>query len=100
MKTNKWKTVATLLILALLSATAALASEAKTHEMTVTISAVNVKEKTISFKDADGKEMTSPVLEPAMASLKDVHAGEKVVLTCKDEDGKHMGVTAIRSAKA
>jgi hypothetical protein len=44
--------------------------------------------------------MTAPVLEPAMESLKDVHAGEKVVLTCKDKDGKHMGVTAIRSAKA
>jgi hypothetical protein len=97
---TKWKTVATLLILALLGATAALAAETETHDMTVTISSVNVQEKTISFKNAEGKEMTAPVLEPAMESLKDVHAGEKVVLTCKDKDGKHMGVTAIRSAKA
>ncbi len=72
-----------------------------THDMTATIVSVNLEAKTISFKTADGKEMTAPVLEQGMGALKKVKAGEKVVLTCQDDEaGAHKGVSDIKPAKA
>ncbi len=72
-----------------------------THEVTATVVSVNLDAKTITFKDPEGKEKTAPVLEKGMGALKSVKAGDKVVLTCLDDDkGTHQGVSDIKPAKA
>jgi hypothetical protein len=71
-----------------------------THELTVTIVAVDAEAKTITIKNEDGSEKTVPVLEKAVASLEKIHAGQTVVLTCQDDgEGNHEGVAAIKPAK-
>ena len=73
---------------------------AKTHPVEAEVVSADVEKKTITVK-AGEKEMTAPVEGKAVASLKDVKAGEKVVLTCRDNDkGEHEAVTAIVAAKA
>ncbi|HYS78854.1 MAG TPA: hypothetical protein VEO94_08440 [Candidatus Dormibacteraeota bacterium] len=51
---------------------------------------VDLEAKKITFTDDTGTNMTAPVLAKAMASLKKVKAGDKVTLTCQDNDkGDH-----------
>ena len=83
-------------VLALVLVSPALAT-GKTHDLTGTIVSVDVDGKKLTFKDDTGTSMTLPVLDKAAASLKSLKAGEKVVLTCQDnEKGDHEGVSAIR----
>ena len=54
-----------------------------------------------TIKDEKGEEKTAPVLDKAMDSLKNVHTGDKVKITCQDTDkGDHEGVSAIKVEKA
>ena len=72
----------------------------KTHELAGTIVSVDAAAKKITFKDDTGTSMTVPVLDKAVATLKTVKAGDKVTLTCQDnEKGDHEGVSAIKVAK-
>lgn len=69
----------------------------KTHDLSGTVVSVDVAGKKITFKDDTGTSMTVPVLDQAAASLKSLKGGEKVVLTCQDnEKGDHQGVAAIK----
>jgi len=88
---------ATLVAFVLLTlATPALAT-GKTHDLSGTIVSVDPEGKKLTFKDDTGTSMTVPVLEKAVPSLKSLKSGQKVVLTCQDnEKGDHEGVTAIR----
>ena len=73
----------------------------KTHDLKGTIVSVDLPDKKLTFKDDTGTSMTVPVLASAVASLKSVKAGQKVVLTCQDnENGDHEGVSAIKVEKA
>jgi len=73
----------------------------KTHDMAGTVVSVDPEGKKITFKDDTGTSMTVPVLDQAMGSLKTLKAGQKVTLTCMDNDnGDHEGVSAIKVAKA
>jgi hypothetical protein len=98
------KLVAGLVVAALVSLPAALASDkaaGKTHEATVTVVSVDTNAKTITFKDDQGNEKTAPVMDKALNGLDKWKAGEKVTLTCQDaSDGTHQGVTEIKKAKA
>ena len=86
--------------LVLVAATPALAA-GKTHDLTATVISVDVENKKITFKDEKGEEKTAPVMGKAVDSLKTVHAGDKVNLTCTDNDkGEHLGVSAIAAAKS
>jgi hypothetical protein len=77
------------------------AAAGKTHELAATVVAVDLQAKKIIFQDEAGTTNTAPVLDKAVESLKTVKAGEKVVLTCRDnENGNHEGVIAIRPAAA
>jgi Cu/Ag efflux protein CusF len=97
MRKAAFLTSATLVaVLALVLVSPALAT-GKTHDLTGTIVSVDVDGKKLTFKDDTGTSMTLPVLEKAVPSLKSLKAGEKVVLTCQDnEKGDHEGVSAIR----
>ena len=70
------------------------------HDVTAEVVSVDLDAKTITIKMDDGKTTTAPVMGQAISQLKDVKAGEKVTLTCKDkENGDHEGVTAIKAMK-
>ena len=73
----------------------------KTHDMAGTVVSVDPEGKKITFKDDTGTSITAPVLDSAVGTLKTLKAGEKVTLTCQDnEKGDHEGVSAIKIAKA
>ena len=69
----------------------------KKHEVTAEIVSVDQEAKTITIKTEDGKTTTAPVMGEAISQIKDLQAGQKVTVTCKDkENGDHEGVTAIK----
>ena len=69
----------------------------KTHQMKATIVSIDMEGKTITIKDEKGEQKTAPVMDKAVEELKTVKAGDKVTLTCQDnEKGEHQGVTEIK----
>jgi hypothetical protein len=71
----------------------------KTHEVTAEVVSTDAAKSTITIKgEKDNK--TVPVDAKASASLATVKAGDKVALTCWDDDkGAHVKVVAIAPAK-
>jgi hypothetical protein len=105
-----------LLLSALLVAGAAYASQAttapaqtkepaksamgKTHTVEAEVVSADATAKTLTIKGDKG-EQTVPVEGAAVAELKNVKAGEKVKLTCRDnEQGEHQAVTKIHVEKS
>ena len=73
----------------------------KTHDITTEVVAVDVKARTITLKDEKASDFTVPVMESALEDLKKVKSGDKVIVTCQDnEKGEHVAISAIRPAKA
>src|SRR5262245_56822314 len=82
----------------LLDSTVAIA--AKRHDVQGEIVSINLEGKTLTFKNAEGKDVTAPILPEALESVKAVKKGDKVTLTCADDDaGNHKGVSAVKVAK-
>jgi hypothetical protein len=74
------------------------APAAKTHEVTAEVVSVDTVKNTITLKGEKGNN-TAPVEGKALASLKTVKAGEKVTVTCRDnEKGEHQAITEIKPA--
>ena len=72
----------------------------KTHEVKGEVVSVDLTAKTLTFKDETGASKTAGVLDKAQKSLETLKAGDKVVLTCSDNDaGEHLGISAIKLAK-
>ena len=90
--------VAVLLVVGLALAHAAQTkATGKDHEVTAEVVSVDVAGKTLTIKGEDGKDKTAKVSEGALKELKTLKAGQKVTLTCHDNDkGEHEGVTAIK----
>ena len=75
------------------------APAAKTHVVEAEIVSADATAKTLTIKGDPNK--TVPVDAAAVASLKNVKAGEKVKLTCRDNDkGEHQAITHITVEKA
>ncbi len=73
-------------------------AQAKTHDVAAEIVSVDVAKNTITIK-GEKENATVPVEGKAVGSLKMMKAGEKVTLTCKDDDkGAHKAVVAIKAA--
>lgn len=71
---------------------------AKTHDVAAEIVSVDAVKHTITVK-GDKENATFPVEGKAVGSLKMMKAGEKVTLTCKDDEkGAHKSVVAIKAA--
>lgn len=69
----------------------------KTHQVKATVVSVDAEHNQITIKDETGAEKTAPCMDKAIEELKTVKAGDKVTLTCKDnEKGEHEGVTDIK----
>jgi hypothetical protein len=72
----------------------------KTHDVEAEVVSTDAIGKTITVK-VENENKTLPVEGKAIASLKTVKAGEKVKLTCRDnEKGEHQAVEMIKPAKA
>jgi len=82
-------------------ANAALAAAAKkTHDKTVEVVSADAAAKTLTLKDDKGENMTVPVEGRALDKLKTLKGGEKVTVTCEDDDkGEHKGIIAIKPMK-
>jgi hypothetical protein len=101
------KKVAALLVSALIVCVVGLpvlasetAAAAKSHDMTVEFVSFDAKAKTLTFKDDKGATKTAPVMDTAMTSFTNVKAGDKVTITCADDEhGHHQGVSAAKPAK-
>ena len=73
---------------------------AKSHDVTAEVVSVDSAKNTITLK-GEKENHTAPVEGKAVAALKTVKAGDKVTVTCRDnEKGEHQAVTAIAPAKA
>jgi hypothetical protein len=71
----------------------------KTHDMTVEFVSFDAKAKTVTFKDDKGESKTAPVMEPAMKAFEMMKAGDKVTITCADDEkGMHKGVSMVKPA--
>ena len=79
---------------------AATATDKSHHQVTAEIVSVDTAKNTITIKGSDGMEKTASVEGSAVAALKALRPGEKVTLTCRDnEKGEHKAVTAIHVNK-
>ena len=81
------------------TAQAAAPAKTKSHKVDAEVVATDVEKKTITVK-VEGSEKTAPVGPLAVYRLKKLKAGDKVVLTCKDDaaSGEHQMVSFIRMA--
>ncbi len=69
----------------------------KIHDVKAEVVSVDLEGKKITFKNEQGESQTAPVMEKALEALKTLKAGDKVILTCLDnEKGEHQGITAIK----
>lgn len=74
------------------------ATTVKTHVVEAEVVSSDVTAKTLTIKGDPNKTM--PVDAAAVASLKNVKAGEKVKLTCRDNaQGEHEAITHIEKKK-
>lgn len=73
----------------------------KTHKVEAEVVSTDAAAKTITLKSETGENKTAPVEGKAIAELKTVKAGEKYMITCRDnEAGEHQAVVAIAKAPA
>ena len=77
-----------------------MASAVKTHTLEAEVVSADATAKTLTIKGDPNK--TVPVLDAAaVAGLKNLKAGEKVKLTCRDNDkGEHEAISHITVEKA
>ena len=67
------------------------------HDMAGTVVAVDTTKNMLTIKGADGKEGAAPVEGDAIKQLASLKAGDKVTVTCRDnEKGEHVAVSAIK----
>jgi hypothetical protein len=95
--------LASVLVLALAALPVAAGDAAKSsnHDMTVEFVSFDAKAKTVTFKTEKGESKTAPVMEGAVASLGTMKAGDKITITCTDnEKGEHLGVAMAKPVMA
>jgi hypothetical protein len=70
----------------------------KTHEVEAEIVSYDATAKTLTIKGTPDNK-TVPVDAKAVASVKELKAGDKVTLQCRDNDkGEHLGVAGVKHA--
>ena len=72
----------------------------KTHDVNAEFVSFDAAKKMVTIKTETG-EASAPVEGKAVAQVKSLKAGDKVVVTCKDSaEGKHEAAIAIKLAAA
>ena len=75
------------------------AAAMKTHDFKAEVVSADVEAKAITIK-GETENKTLPVAEKALAGLKEIKGGEKVKLTCEDDEkGEHKHIVAIEMEK-
>ena len=71
---------------------------ANTHDVNGTIVSIDKVKHTVSMRMDDGQITTGPALgKSAIKALGKLKEGDKVVVTCKDDEkGEHLGATKIK----
>jgi len=73
------------------------AAAAKTHEVQAEIVSVDAVKKTVTIKGETANK-TVPVEEAALAAVKNLKAGDKTTLICRDnEKGEHVAVAGVKA---
>ena len=70
----------------------------KYHSVEVEVVSADVEAMTLTVK-VDGEEKTLPVSRLAKTRLSEVKPGDKVMLSCKDVEGKDREIVSIRSRR-
>ena len=79
---------------------AAFAGDFKFHDVDGTFVSADKKTNMFTIKLEDGTTSTGKAEGNAIKALKGLKQGEKVVVTCKDDDkGEHLAATEIKAAK-
>jgi PDZ domain-containing secreted protein len=101
------KTLALILSLGLLGSVAsastyqAATTTEKNHQVQAEVVSVDTAKNTLTIKGSDGMEKTATVEGAAVSELKNVKSGDKVTVTCRDnEKGEHKAVTAIKKSSS
>lgn len=78
----------------------ALAGSFKYHDVSATFVSADTKASTFTVKLDDGSTSTGKAEGEAVAMLAKLKAGDRVSVTCKDnEKGEHLSATAIKVLK-
>jgi hypothetical protein len=94
-------TAITLMVAPLAPAWAGEAKGKKTHEVTVTVVAVDEAGKMMTFKTDTGEQKSAPVTGQAINKMKGLKAGDSVTLVCTDkETGEHEAISDIKTTAA
>ncbi len=92
--------VVTFLVTGLALAQGPVGGGAKTHSVTGEVVSADTAAKTITVKPEKGENFTAPVDDTAVNELANLKAGDKVNLTCRDNDkGEHL-IVQITKQKA
>ena len=76
---------------------AVLAGDFKYHDVNATLASVDAKANTLTLTLNDGSTSSARVEGDALKQLAGLKAGDKLTVTCKDnENGEHLAVTAIK----
>jgi predicted component of type VI protein secretion system len=87
--------------MAFAQAKSAPAAKPKTHDVNAEFVSFDATAKTITIKDDKGQQSSVPVEAMALTEAKSFHAGDKVTLTCRDDEkGQHQAITKIAKRKA
>ena len=79
---------------------AALAGTFKYHDVSATFVSADAKANTFTVTLDDGSTTTGKAEGPAVKALAGLKAGDKISMTCKDnEKGEHLAATAIKVLK-
>ncbi len=91
-----------LLVLGLAVQAAPARSQDKTREIKAQIVSVDVDKHTVTYKvDGEDEPATSPAVGKALENLKDLKAGDKVMLICQDgQDGQPESIIEIKPLKS
>lgn len=72
----------------------------KTHEVSAEFVSLDAAKRTLTIKDEKGQVQTLPLGPSALTEAKTLTKGEKLMLTCRDNDkGEHQEVTHIQTKK-
>ena len=90
-----------LLFAGLVTSSLAVAGMMKQHDEHMVFVSADTAKKSVTLKGGDGKESSGPLLnDAAVKAVAMFKAGDKVVVTCDDNDkGEHVGVSRIAKDK-
>ena len=76
-------------------------AKTKTHEVNAEFVSFDATAKKLTIKDDKGQQQTVPLEAMALTEAKSFKSGDKVTLTCRDDEkGAHQAITKIIKRKA